>query len=118
MMEMLGGALTGSGVSAGIDDKEKRKFANGMLSLYITVEKMVDLDYFSKEVQSYADFVRESPPSDKNSKVLIPGDKEISTNNDRLANGLPVAPLVWENIRSTAEKLNVNNLERFEKAIK
>jgi hypothetical protein len=26
--------------------------------------------------------------------------------------------LVWENIRSTAEKLNVNNLERFEKAIK
>jgi LDH2 family malate/lactate/ureidoglycolate dehydrogenase len=89
-----------------------------MLSLYITVEKMVDLDYFSKEVQSYADFVRESPPSNKNSKVLIPGDKEISTNNDRLANGLPVAPLVWENIKSTAQKLNVNDLERFEKAVK
>ena len=118
MMEMLGGALTGSGVAAGINDKEKRKFANGMLSLYVTVEKMVDLDYFSKEVQSYADFVRASPPSGKQSKVLIPGDKEISTNNDRLANGLPVAPLVWENIRSTAERLNVNNLERFEKAIK
>ena len=118
MMEMLGGALTGSGVAAGIDDKEKRKFANGMLSLYVTVEKMVDLDYFSKEVQSYADFVRASPPSDKKNKVLIPGDKEISTNNDRLANGLPVAPLVWENIRSTAERLHVHNLERFEKAIK
>ena len=118
MMEMLGGALTGSGVAAGINDKEKRKFANGMLSLYVTVEKMVDLDYFSKEVQSYADFVRASPPSDKKSKVLIPGDKEISTNNDRLANGLPVAPLVWENIKQTADRLNVENLERFEKAIK
>jgi LDH2 family malate/lactate/ureidoglycolate dehydrogenase len=101
-----------------LTDKERRKFANGMLSLYITVEKMVDLNYFSKEVKSYADFVRESPPSLKNDKVLIPGDKEISTNNDRLANGMPVAPLVWENIRSTAEKLQVNNLERFEKAIK
>jgi uncharacterized oxidoreductase len=118
MMEMLGGALTGSGVSAGINDKEKRKFANGMLSLYVTVEKMVDLDYFSKEVQSYAGFVRASPPSDKKNKVLIPGDKEISTNNDRLANGLPVASLVWENIKQTADKLNVENLERFEKAIK
>jgi len=118
MMEMLGGALTGSGVSAGIDDKERRKFANGMLSLYITVEKMVDLDYFSKEVQSYADFVRQSPPSNKNSKVLIPGDKEISTNNDRLANGLPVASLVWENIKSTAEKLGLKNLGRFEEAIR
>ena len=117
MMEMLGGALTGSGVSAGIDDKEKRKFANGMLSIYISVEKMVDLDYFSKEVQSYADFVRASPASDKNGKVLIPGDKEIITNNDRLANGLPVAPIVWENIKQTAQKLEIPNLERFEKAV-
>ena len=117
MMEMLGGALTGSGVSAGIDDKEKRKFANGMLSIYISVEKMVDLDYFSKEVQSYADFVRASPSSDENGKVLIPGDKEIITNNDRLANGLPVAHIVWENIRQTAEKLNVKNLYRFKEAI-
>ena len=117
MMEMLGGALTGSGVSAGIDDKEKRKFANGMLSIYISVEKMVDLDYFSKEVQSYADFVRASPASDKNGKVLIPGDKEIITNNDRLANGLPVAPIVWENIKQTAQKLEIPNLDRFEKAI-
>ena len=117
MMEMLGGALTGSGVSAGIDDKEKRKFANGMLSLYVSVEKMVDLEYFKKEVQSYANFVRASTPSDKNHKVLIPGDKEILTNDDRMKNGLPVARLVWENIRQTAEKLNVSNLQRFEEAI-
>jgi len=117
MMEMLGGALTGSGVSAGIDDKEKRKFANGMLSIYVSVEKMVNLDYFTKEVQSYADFVRASPPSDPNGKVLIPGDKEIITNNDRMANGLPVAPIVWENIKQTAEKLKIHNLDRFESAI-
>ena len=117
MMEMLGGALTGSGVSAGIDDKEKRKFANGMLSIYISVEKMVDLDYFTKEVQSYASFVRASPPSDKNGKVLIPGDKEIITNSDRMTNGLPVAPIVWENIKQTAEKLNIQNLGRFQDAI-
>jgi LDH2 family malate/lactate/ureidoglycolate dehydrogenase len=53
----------------------------------------------------------------RSNKVLIPGDKEISTNEDRLKNGLPVAPLVWENIRQTAEKLNVSNLQRFEEAI-
>ena len=117
MMEMLGGALTGSGVSGGIDDKDVRLFANGMLSVYISVEKMVDIDYFSKEVQSYVDFVRASPASDLNGKVLIPGDKEIITNNERLANGLPVAPMIWENIKQTAEKLQISNLERFDKAI-
>ena len=118
MMEILGGALTGNGVCGALTDKERRRFSNGMLSLYIEVEKMVDIDYFTKEVKSYADFVRASRPSQNNDKVLIPGDKEISTNEDRLKNGLPVPPLVWENIKQTADRLNVENLERFEKAIK
>ena len=118
MMEILGGALTGNGVCGALTDKERRRFSNGMLSLYIEVEKMVDIDYFTKEVKSYADFVRASRPSQNNDKVLIPGDKEISTNEDRLKNGLPVPPLVWGNIKQTADRLNVENLERFEKAIK
>ena len=117
MMEILGGALTGSGVSAGIDDKEKRKFANGMLSLYVKVDNMVNFEYFLNEVRSYADFVRSSPPANKNEKVLIPGDKEISTYKDRLANGLPVAPIVWQNIKQTAKELNIPNLDRFDSAI-
>ena len=117
MMEILGGALTGSGVSASIDDKEKRKFANGMLSLYVKVDNMVNFEYFLNEVRSYADFVRSSPPANKNEKVLIPGDKEISTYKDRLANGLPVAPIVWQNIKQTAKELNIPNLDRFNSAI-
>ena len=118
MMEMLGGALTGNGVCGALNEKERRKFSNGMLSIYIEVEKMVDFDYFRKEVKSYADFVRASKPSHNNDKVLIPGDKEISTKEERLKFGLPVPPLVWENIKQTANKLNVENLDRFENAIK
>ena len=117
MMEILGGALTGSGVSAGIDDKEKRKFANGMLSLYVKVDNMVNFEYFLNEVKSYADFVRSSPPANKNEKVLIPGDKVIISYKDRLANGLPVAPIVWQNIKQTAKDLNIPNLDRFNSAI-
>lgn len=118
MMEMLGGALTGNGVCGALNEKERRKFSNGMLSIYIEVEKMVDFDYFRKEVESYAEFVRASKPSQNSDKVLIPGDKEISTKEERLKFGLPVPPLVWENIKQTANKLNVENLERFENAIK
>jgi len=118
MMEMLGGALTGNGVCGALNEKERRKFSNGMLSIYIEVEKMVDFDYFRKEVKSYAEFVRASKPSQNNDKVLIPGDKEISTKEERLKFGIPVPPLVWENIKQTANKLNVENLERFENAIK
>ena len=118
MMEMLGGALTGNGVCGALNEKERRKFSNGMLSIYIEVEKMVDFDYFIQEVKSYAEFVRASKPSQNNDKVLIPGDKEISTKEERLKFGLPVPPLVWENIKQTANRLNVENLDRFENAIK
>ncbi len=118
MMEMLGGALTGNGVCGALNEKERRKFSNGMLSIYIEVEKMVDFDYFRKEVKSYAEFVRASKPSQNNDKVLIPGDKEISTKEERLKFGMPVPPLVWKNIKQTANKLNVENLKRFENAIK
>ena len=118
MMEMLGGALTGNGVCGALNEKERRKFSNGMLSIYIEVEKMVDFDYFRKEVKSYAEFVRASKPSQNNDKVLIPGDKEISTKEERLKFGLPVPALVWENIKQTANKLNIENLKRFENAIK
>ena len=117
MMEMLGGALTGNGVCGALNEKERRKFSNGMLSIYIEVKKMVDIDYFIKEVKSYAEFVRASNPSQNNDRVLIPGDKEISTKEDRHKFGLPVPPLVWENIKQTAKKLHIENLERFEKAI-
>ena len=117
MMEILGGALTGSGVNGGVD-KDKENIQNGMLSVYISIKNFVDLNYFKNEVKLYSDFVRSSPPAKNVEEVLIPGDKEISTNIDRLKNGLPVAPLVWENIKSTAEKLNVPKLDRFEKAIK
>ena len=117
MMEILGGALTGSGVNGGVD-KDKENIQNGMLSVYISIKNFVDLNYFKNEVKLYSDFVRSSPPAKNVEQVLIPGDKEISTNKDRCKNGLPVAPLVWENIKSTAEKLNVPELDRFEKAIK
>ena len=96
---------------------------NASKSIYFCVAPAIcddffDFDYFRKEVKSYADFVRASKPSHNNDKVLIPGDKEFSTKEERLKFGLPVPPLVWENIKQTANKLNVENLERFENAIK
>ena len=42
-----------------------------MLSIYIDIEKFVDVDYFSKEVQAYSNFVRSSPPAEGVEKVMI-----------------------------------------------
>ena len=116
MMEILGGALTSNDTCA-IDHKNIRPFANGMLSIYIDVEKFVDVDYFSKEVQAYSNFVRSSPPAEGVEKVMIPGDNEKNIYNDRIQNGIPIALEAWNLITLRAKILGVDDLNRFQKAI-
>ena len=116
MMEVLGGALTGNDV-CGVSHDKSRTFANGMLSIYIDVEKIVDINYFAKEVKSYSDFVRSSPPAKGVEKVMIPGDNEKNIYKDRYDNGIPIAKEAWELIKLTAEKINVEAIDRFDKAI-
>ncbi len=116
MMEILGGALTSNDV-CGISHNESRPFANGMLSIFIEVEKFVDIDYFANEVKSYSDFVRSSPPAKGVEKVLIPGDNEKITYQERFNNGIPIANEAWELIKITAKKINVDKINRFDEAI-
>ena len=116
MMEILGGALTSNDTCA-IDHKNIRPFANGMLSIYIDVEKFVDVDYFSKEVQAYSNFVRSSPPAEGVEKVMIPGDNEKKIYKDRMQNGIPIAQEAWNLITLRAKSLGVEDLNRFQNAI-
>lgn len=117
MMEMLAGALTGSGCAAGIDDTEKRLVCNGMLSVYISPEIFGDLDAFTREVKSYAAFVKASPPADPGAAVLIPGEKELITRRHREAAGLPLAQHVWDEITRTAIESGVKDTDRFARAV-
>jgi uncharacterized oxidoreductase len=117
MMEMLAGALAGSGCAAGIDDAEKRTVCNGMLSVYIVPEVFGDLEAFTREVRSYVAFVKASPPADPDADVLIPGEKELITMRHRQANGLPLAQSVWDEITQTAVKIGVNDIGRFAQAV-
>ena len=116
MMEILGGALTSNDV-CGVNHNELRPFANGMLSIFIDVEKFVDIDYFANEVKSYSDFVRSSPPAKGVENVMIPGDNEKKIYNDRLTNGIPIAEEAWNLIKLTAIKLEISKLNRFDDAI-
>ena len=88
-----------------------------MLSIYIDVEKFVDVDYFSKEVQAYSNFVRSSPPAEGVEKVMIPGDNEKKIYKDRMQNGIPIAQEAWNLITLRAKSLGVEDLNRFQNAI-
>ncbi len=116
MMEILGGALTSNDV-CGISHDKIRPFANGMLSIFIDVEKFVDIEYFAREVKSYSNFVRSSPPAEGVDKVMIPGDNELKTYSDRIKNGIPISEEAWQLITLRGKMLNLEKLERFTSAI-
>jgi uncharacterized oxidoreductase len=88
-----------------------------MLSVYISPEAFGDLEDFTREVKSYAAFVKASPPVDPGAEVLIPGEKELITMRDRQANGLPLAQKVWDDITRAAIKTGVKDTGRFAQAV-
>ena len=107
MMEVMAGALTGSGTSASSRHETERHVCNGMLSVFMDVKRFRDMDGFVAEVRDYVDFVKSARPIDADAPVLVPGEKEQLVMADRLQNGLPFARQVWRDILSAAERAGV-----------
>jgi len=107
LMEMMAGALGGSGTSGAINDVERRRFCNGMFSIYLDVGRFHSDDWFDQEVATYIDFVRSSKPVEEGGKVLVPGDQERVTMANRLEHGLPLAEEAWADILAAADCVDV-----------
>jgi len=108
LMEMMAGALGGSGTSGAVDDVQRRRFCNGMFSIYLDVERFHSDDWFDREVAAYIDFVRSSRPVTAGAGVLVPGDMERITMAERRQNGLPLATEAWTDILAAADRVGVS----------
>lgn len=101
LMEMMAGALTGSGTAAALTDTKPRRFCNGMFSVYLSVEFFHSDDGFAREVKSYVEYWKSAKPAVEGVPVLIPGDKEKMTMAERRAGGLPLSEDAWGDIVTT-----------------
>lgn len=108
IIEILAGALTGSGLPTESVDPANRRVWNGMLSIYMSPDYFRQNDVFSSDVRSFVEFVKSSRPTDSECEVLIPGDTEIKTMKKRLENGLPFSQSHWHEIEAVAVSLGVN----------
>jgi hydroxycarboxylate dehydrogenase B len=111
LMEMMAGALTGSGCAA-VHNEPMRKFCNGMFSIYLSPEAFGHSDdSFVSEVRSYVEFLKSSRPTEPGGEVLIPGEKEKQTMAERRVSGLPLAPEAWSDIVDTARNAGMSQGE-------
>ncbi|CCD91957.1 putative enzyme [Bradyrhizobium sp. ORS 375] len=101
--ELLGGALTGTGATS-----SGRRFANGMLAIYIDPKVVDPANVFDGEITRYTDFIRETKPVAGVDQVLVPGDVERKMRADRTANGVPLPDDTWAAIVSTAREVGVS----------
>jgi uncharacterized oxidoreductase len=104
--ELLGGALTGGGVTD-YDNKTRRRVLNGMLSILIDPARLGTAEVFAKDARSYLKWLRESRPAPGFDRVRIAGEPERETRARREREGVPVDAETWNEIRAAAAKLKL-----------
>jgi uncharacterized oxidoreductase len=103
--ELLGGALTGTGATG-----PNRRFANGMLAIYIDPKVIDPANFFDGEISRYVNYFKDTRPAAGIDAVLIPGEPEARMRADRSRNGVPLPDDTWAAIVNTAREVGVSEL--------
>lgn len=94
MCELLAGALTGSKCTG----PDNPRVYNGMLSIYMSVDRFDTEDLYASELRRYIDYVKGTRPAEPGGEVLVPGEPEQRKRAERLAQGILLPDDVWQSI--------------------
>ena len=104
MCEILGGSLSGTGAT----DPKRGRFANGMLSFYVDPKVFDAEGFFPTDIAKYVSFVKSSRPATPGVEILVPGEQEVRTRAQRLADGVPLPDDTWAAIVETARSVGLD----------
>ena len=103
MVEILSGLLTGLGF--GVEPTGKHN--DGCFIAIYKVEAFRDLNTFKSEVTEFAEYLKATKPATGVEEVLYPGEIEHKRRTDRLANGIYVEDITWNNLKELAANYGV-----------
>ncbi len=107
MIELLAGALTGSGCCG----PGERPLVNGMLSIYLAPGFFDSDHYFARELRTYVTFFKSARPAEPGGEVLVPGEPEQRTRTRRLGEGIPLPAETWASIAAAAREVGLAQAE-------
>jgi hydroxycarboxylate dehydrogenase B len=105
--ELLGGALTGGGVTDH-DNKTQRRVLNGMISIVLDPARLGTQQAFAEDAKSFLAWLRSSRPAPGHHRVRIAGEPEREYRAQREREGVPVDEETWKEIRAAAAKLKLS----------
>ena len=103
MCELLGGALAGSHFSG----PDRRRFANGMVSIYMSPQQFGSGAGIARETRAFVDFVRETRPAEPGQPVMLPGEPERRAHADRTAHGIPLTRETWLSLIAAGQSAGI-----------
>ncbi|PRX96153.1 Ldh family oxidoreductase [Allonocardiopsis opalescens] len=96
VIEVIGGLLTGTGISA-LPDYQG---TSGTVLLALDVAPFVPPEEFREQVARYCELLRATPPAEGHREVLVPGDLEERARRERARDGIPLPAATWSELRA------------------
>jgi uncharacterized oxidoreductase len=81
---------------------------NNALLIALKISNFRSIEEFKSEVDEYFKVIESTLPAKGFSKVVVPGEIEYSTKEQRLKNGIPIDIEIWQRIENVARELGVN----------
>jgi len=110
LIDTLGGALTGAGCTT----SDEYEGGNGVLMAALNIGSFMPLEAFKKRVDDLFRSMKDTPTVSGCEEVLIPGEPEFRTEEERLIEGIFVDDETWQGVTKVAEELGLD----LEKIIK
>ncbi|MGH7334962.1 MAG: Ldh family oxidoreductase, partial [Candidatus Rokuibacteriota bacterium] len=69
--------------------------------------RLAGIDWLQREIDGFVSYVKASPAVDRAAPVLVPGDPERMTREERLRSGIPIDATTWGEILDAGEKVGL-----------
>jgi uncharacterized oxidoreductase len=103
-VEILAGILSGTGAASA----ERGPFANGTLMLCLDPGHFLAPGDFHAQVADLLGYARSAPLAAGAKEILVPGEPEARTEQERRAGGVPLDDETWRQIRACAAEAGVD----------
>ncbi|MDA1192063.1 MAG: Ldh family oxidoreductase [Candidatus Poribacteria bacterium] len=104
MADLLCGTLTG----AGNVNENPGPIGNGVFCLLMNVSAFRPEADYRAHASKFGAYVKDCPPAEGFSEVLLPGEPEARTRRQRLKSGIDVDETTWEQLKEEASRVNVS----------
>jgi LDH2 family malate/lactate/ureidoglycolate dehydrogenase len=100
-IELMGGMLSGAGCGVGLKGE-------GVLLIAIDIGRFTPVADFKTKAESLIKIVKNGRKAPGVEEILVAGEPEYRTMEERLRKGIEVPDTTWSAIKQTAEELNVS----------